>query len=131
MQRWCEAGQWRDDVGGRVAEGDRVDLRAWRGGQQSGCQGENGAAVGRCCFGEDNSDAVGVLGCDCREGGKLGGWWRDQNWCGEARKESSLQGDGSDKLSAWVRLSEDRIEDCCQVKDVKRRSVGCCDNRAG
>lgn len=62
MQRGQQAGEGRDDVGGRVAQGDGVDLRAGRGGEEGWCEAQNGAAVGGRGFGEDDGDARGIAG---------------------------------------------------------------------
>lgn len=52
------------DVRWGVAEGYRVDFGFGRGGEEGWGEGEDCAAVGGGCFGEDDGDAGWVLGGD-------------------------------------------------------------------
>ena len=131
MQSRRNSGQGSHDVCWGVAEGDGVDFCFGRGGEEGRGEGEDCAAVGGGCFGEDDGDAGWVLGGDGVEGGEFGAWRGHEGWGGEAGYESGLQGDGPEEFGAWVGLGEDWVEDCGEVEDVEGGGVGGGDDGAG
>jgi hypothetical protein len=125
-------GAWdrRRDVLRRVAQVDGVYLGGACGAEEAGRQGQNAAAVGGGCFGEDADDFVGVCGCEVGEGDEFGVWGWGELGRGEGEENGAEEGYALDIAGVWVGACEDWLEDGGEVEGVEGRGEGAGDDGA-